>query len=82
MRRLTYTTDTSRVELKVSRAVAQVTSWSVHAQSVDAVHWVGTLVDVWGTQWHKKAYSYGPSRLKKPTSVFEEKKNNVRVILL
>lgn len=47
--RLTYTPDSSGIELKVCRAVTQVAAWRVHTQPVNAVHGVGTLVDVCGT---------------------------------
>lgn len=41
-----HTAHTSGVELKVSRAVAEVAAWSVHTQAIDAVHRVCTLIDV------------------------------------
>lgn len=47
---LTHTAHSSGVELKVSWAVTQVASWSVHTQAVDAVHGVGALVDVCNMQ--------------------------------
>lgn len=48
--RLTHAAHSSRVELEVSGAVAQVAPWSVHTQPVDAVHRVGALVNVCSTQ--------------------------------
>lgn len=41
-----HTAHSSGVKLEVSGTVAQVVAWSVHTQSIDAVHRVSTLIDV------------------------------------
>lgn len=55
---LTNTAHSGGIELKVGRAVAQVAPRSVHTQPVDAVHRVGTLVDICGPQWQTRAQQH------------------------
>lgn len=43
---LTHASYTSRVQLKVLGAVAQVAAWGVDTQTIDAVHRVCTLIDI------------------------------------